>query len=256
MANTNNPHTDDAGHEEDHAERRMMSHERLENISRLALMGEMASGLAHEINQPLAAITTFAQAGERLLSMPQPRVERAQQIFQDIAQQALRAGDIIQRMRSLVRRHEEQRERVSCRQLLDEFMIMAEPMARAAHVVLEARQQAGASFVEVDASLVHTVLMILYQNALDAARDQADAKVVIEVLPVAQGVEFAIVDSGPGISESVALQLFQPFFSTKSKGTGLGLSACQKLLERYDSRVQFANQPRGCRFGFVLPTES
>ncbi len=264
MANPDNPRADDhndvrtaqAGHEEEHAERRMVSHERLENISRLALMGEMASGLAHEINQPLAAIATFAQAGERLLAMPEPRVERAQQILQEIAQQALRAGDIIRRMRSLVRRHDEQRERVSCRQLLDEFMIMADPMARAARVALSTRPEADALFIDVDASLVHTVLMILYQNALDAARDQADAKVVIEVLQVAHGVEFAIVDSGSGISEAVALHLFQPFFSTKTKGTGLGLSACQKLLEHYGSRVQFANQPRGCRFWFVLPQVS
>jgi len=235
------------------AERRSVSHERLENISRLALMGEMASGLAHEINQPLTAITTFAQAGERLLSMPEPRIERVQQIFRDIAQQSLRAGDIIRRMRSLVRRHDEQRMRIACQVLLDEFMAIAEPMARTARVALATRQDASSAQVNVDTSLLHTVLLILYQNALDASRDRADAKVTIEVLKVAAGIEFAIVDSGPGVPEQVAAQLFQPFFSTKPNGTGLGLSACQKLLEQYGSRVQFANQQHGCRFWFVLP---
>lgn len=240
--------------EQAHERDRVLTQQRLQSVSRLTLLGEVASGLAHELNQPLAAMATFAQAGERLLSMPAPQVERAQQIFTEISQQALRAGEIIQRMRNLVRRHNGQRTVVSCVTLLNEFLAVAEPMARATRVALQTKQDTGAACVDVDSAQILQVLMNLFQNALEAARDnQRPPQVSVESRLVAEGVEIAIADSGAGVSDEVAAQLFKPFFSTKSNGSGLGLSGSRKILESYGSRLNFANQAGGgCRFYFSL----
>jgi two-component system, LuxR family, sensor kinase FixL len=234
---------------------RVLTQERLQSLSRLTLLGEVASGLAHELNQPLAAITTFAQAGERLVSMPSPNLERVQQIYREVSQQALRAGDIIQRMRNLIKRHSGQRNVVSCTALIDEFLKVAEPLARASSVGLRTRMDGGDRMVDVEPEQIHQVLMILFQNALEAARDSAiSPQVELSVRIVPAGIEIAITDSGQGVSDAVASQLFSPFFSTKSSGTGLGLIGCRKLLGEYGSQLLFANQPGGgCRFWFVLP---
>jgi C4-dicarboxylate-specific signal transduction histidine kinase len=243
------------------AERQLQaSQERLQSVGRLTLLGEVASGLAHELNQPLAAITTFAQAGERLLGLPEPRLEKAQQVFREVTQQALRAGEIIRHMRSLIKRRAYQIESVSAGELMHEFLAMAEPMARAAQVQLVTRIEVEDRIMRVDVSQIHQAMMILFQNALDATRERESAaapRVRVELLAREQGVEYVIEDQGPGVSETVATQLFKPFFSTKESGTGLGLSSCRSILDSYGSRLSYVNLPDGgCRFWFVLPYES
>lgn len=243
------------------AERQLQaSQERLQSVGRLTLLGEVASGLAHELNQPLAAITTFAQAGERLLNLPEPRLERAQQVFREVTQQALRAGEIIRYMRSLIKRRAYQIESVSCAALMNDFLAMVEPMARAAQVQLVARVEAADQTMLVDVSQIHQAMMILFQNALDATREHvADSAAKIRVALVAreQGLECTIEDQGPGVSDEVAAQLFKPFFSTKESGTGLGLISCRNILDSYGSRLSYVNlSGGGCRFWFVLPYEA
>ncbi len=243
------------------AERQLLaSQERLQSVGRLTLLGEVASGLAHELNQPLAAITTFAQAGERLLGLPQPRLEKAQQVFREVTQQALRAGEIIRHMRSLIKRRAYQVESVSCDVLMRDFLAMAEPMARAAQVQLLTRLEAADLTLLVDVSQIHQAMMILFQNALEATREHKSdlaPQVRVELLACKQGVEFVIEDQGPGVSDAVATQLFKPFFSTKENGTGLGLISCRNILDSYGSRLAYANLPGGgCRFWFVLPHEA
>lgn len=243
------------------AERQLQaSQERLQSVGRLTLLGEVASGLAHELNQPLAAITTFAQAGERLLGLPEPRLEKAQQVFREVTQQALRAGEIIRHMRSLIKRRAYQIESVSVGALMQDFLAMAEPMARAAQVQLVARIEAEDRIMRVDISQIHQAMMILFQNALEATRERASAaapRVRVELLAHEQGVECVIEDQGPGVSQMVAAQLFKPFFSTKESGTGLGLVSCRSILDSYGSRLSYANLPDGgCRFWFMLPYET
>lgn len=239
--------------------RQQASQERLQSVGRLTLLGEVASGLAHELNQPLAAIATFAQAGERLLGLPEPRLEKAQQVFREVSQQALRAGEIIRHMRSLIKRRAAQVESVSCEMLMADFMALAEPMARASQVQLVVHMEAPQRRVSVDLGQIHQAMMILFQNALEATRSQhaAAPQVRIELNARDKGVEVAIQDQGPGVSEQIAAQLFQPFFSTKENGTGLGLISCRSILEAHHCRLSFVNVPGGgCRFWFELPYES
>jgi two-component system, LuxR family, sensor kinase FixL len=243
------------------AERQLQTtQERLQSVGRLTLLGEVASGLAHELNQPLAAITTFAQAGERLLGLPEPRLEKAQQVFREVTQQALRAGEIIRHMRSLIKRRAYQVESVSCSTLMRDFLAMAEPMARAAQVQLVVRLEAADKTLLIDASQIHQAMMILFQNALDATRERASdsaGRVQVELLAREYGVEYGIEDQGAGVSETVARQLFKPFFSTKESGTGLGLISCRNILDSYGGRLAYTNLPGGgCRFWFALPYAS
>ncbi len=232
------------------------SQERLQSVGRLTLLGEVASGLAHELNQPLAAITTFAQAGERLLGLPEPRVEKAQQVFREVSQQSLRAGEIIRHMRSLIKRRAAQVELVSSDVLMSDFLALANPMARASQVQLLTRIEGAQRPVRVDVTQIHQAMMILFQNALEATREAAGSapQVRVALLNTAAGLEWSISDQGPGVSEAIARQMFQPFFSTKEQGTGLGLISCRNILEAHGCRLSFENLPAGgCRFWFVLP---
>lgn len=243
---------------ESFAERqRQVTQERLQTVGRLTLLGEVASGLAHDLNQPLAAIATFAQAGERLLKLPEPRVEKAVEVFREVSQQALRAGEIIRHMRSLIRRRAAQPEKISAERLMNDFLTLAEPMARVGQVQLVVQMDAADRQVLVDVPQIHQAMMILFQNALDASRERQPARqpqVRVALLALDAGLEWAIEDQGPGISETVAAQIFQPFFSTKESGTGLGLISCRNILEAHGCRLSFANlHEGGCRFCFVLP---
>ena len=235
------------------------SQDRLQTLGRLTLLGEVASGLAHELNQPLAAIATFAQAGERLLALPQPRLEKAQQVFKEVSQQALRAGDIIRRMRSLIKRRAAHFEVVAAGALIKEFLLMAEPMAYAQHVQLRTRVAIGEQRVAVDAAQIHQALMILLQNALEAVKPVNDAGAQVTFIASLEehGLYIAVEDQGPGIDAETAAQIFRPFFSTKENGTGLGLISARNILEAHGCRLDFTNLPEhGCRFWFVLPIKS
>lgn len=242
------------------AERNLQaSQDRLQRLGQLTLLGEVASGLAHELNQPLAAIATFAQAGERLLGLPEPRLEKAQQVFKEVSQQALRAGDIIRRMRGLIKRRAAQFEVAEASTLIKEFLLMAEPMAHAQQVRLHSRVEVDSQRVAVDATQIQQALMILFRNALDAVREIGGerAQVGIAATLDSGGVLLAVEDQGPGISAEAAAQLFHPFFSTKDNGTGLGLISARNILEAHGSRLEFINLPEyGCRFWFVLPLKS
>jgi two-component system, LuxR family, sensor kinase FixL len=232
------------------------SQQRLHSIGRLALLGEVAASLAHELNQPLTALVTFAQAGERLLNLPLPRLEKAQQVFREVSQQALRAGEIIRHMRSLINRRPTQLESLHGASLLEDFLVLAEPMARAVQIQLRLHSDVTDQMIMADLTQIHQALMILLQNALEATAEQcpANPQVCMKLCAQPDGLEFAIEDQGPGINKAVALQLFQPFFTTKENGTGLGLIICRNILEAHGARLTYQNlHPTGCRFWFVLP---
>lgn len=229
--------------------------ERLQQLGRWSLLGEIASGLAHELNQPLAAISAFAQAGERMLKLPQPRVEKAATLFHEVSEQALRAGDVIHRMRALVKRQGSEPQLLSCVAILTDFRALASPIARAHHVRLEVALPAEELRVNVDSSHVQQVLMSLFRNALDAMRDTPLPDRVVQATVGVEGslAEFALTDAGTGISDAVARELFRPFFSTKPEGTGLGLSVCRSIIGEYGGTLRFENAHPGARFIVALP---
>jgi len=235
------------------------SHNLWQSVGRLTLLDEVTSAMAHELNQPLAAITMFAQVGERVLAAPEPRLEKARQIFTDVSQQALRAGDLIHNMRSLIKRHAPSKVRLRVVDLLKGFASLAEPMARTHHVVLEVEENLPVVVVLVDVAQINQVLSILFQNALDAVSNNDTKQKIIKVAAeqAEEKIIISVTDSGPGVPDDAAPQLFQPFFSTKENGNGLGLVSARNILEIYSSRLEFRNLPQGgCRFSFFLPIES
>jgi two-component system, LuxR family, sensor histidine kinase DctS len=244
------------------------SHERLQATARLATVGEMASLLSHELNQPLAAISSYATGSINLLKSPQaspialPEIELA---MRRIAEQAERAGKVIKSVHDFVRRREREREPVAPRALLEAIMPLVSLQARKLGVPVEVRLQASLPAVLCDRTMVEQVLLNLARNAMQAM-DQARVtapSMVIEVRRAGGGnqppggekwLEFSVTDVGPGIAEQVKQQLFTPFFTTKSEGMGLGLSMCRTVVEQHGGFLGFEpNRPQGTIFRFTLP---
>lgn len=234
------------------------SRDRLHQLGRWSLLGEMASGLAHEINQPLAAISAFAQAGERMLALTPPKIERAGTLFGEIAGQALRAGDVVQRMRNLIKRQASSPQKLAAKAVLADFKSLAEALARTHQVQLEIIESEDSATVLVDPAHMQQILMSLLRNALDAMRElpAAERRVRIEAQTINKNVVFSVTDSGPGISPEVARELFRPFFTTKPDGTGLGLSVCRSIIAEHGGTLQFVNTTPGVRFSVQLPLAS
>jgi len=230
-----------------------------QSVGRLTLLDEVTSAMAHELNQPLAAISMFAQVGERMMASPEPRLDKAKQIFSDVSQQALRAGDLIHSMRNLVKRHPPSKIRLRVADLINEFASLAQPMARTHHVEFTVSDNFPAAIVFVDVTQINQVLSILFQNALDAisGNDAGRKSISVSAEQTNDKIMISITDSGPGVADDAAPQLFQAFFSTKENGNGLGLVSARNILEVYGSRIEFTNLAQGgCRFSFSLPIES
>jgi two-component system sensor histidine kinase DctS len=242
------------------------SQERLQASARLATVGEMASLLSHELNQPLAAIASYATGSLNLLREQQ--VENAAQTLVDlnialgrIAEQAGRAGKIINSVHDFVRRRDQDRESVSPKALIDAIMPLVNLQARKLHVKVITKLDDKLHMVWCDRTMVEQVLLNLARNGMQAMDepDCAERSLLIHVRRAAsnenkQWIEFSVADLGSGISEEVAKQLFTPFFTTKPEGMGLGLSLCRTVIEQHGGHLAFdAHIPRGTVFRFTLP---
>ncbi len=228
--------------------------ERLTHVGRLSTLGEMASGLAHELNQPLTAIAAYSQAAKRIASIEGTDLGQA---LDNITVQALRAGDVISRMRDMVRHRQTKRALADCNQLVRELVTLAEPDARAADISLRLELQEPLPPVNVDRVQIQQVLLNLVRNAIDAMPGAAPGT-EIEIrtrLTEAQDVEVAVVDRGTGLPEDALEQLCTPFFTTKQEGTGLGLSISQSIIRAHGGTLRFANNTpdRGATISFTLP---
>jgi two-component system sensor kinase FixL len=242
--------------------------DRLTDVARTAALGEMASGIAHELNQPLAAIATFAQAGERILSRvldpgapgaPMPLavgpIEKAAGIFKDIATQALRGGDIIRHMRSLMRLRSLEHTEIDLRELMREMQAQFDLMTRGDGS--EVRVNAGGVPAKVlaDAAELQYVTLLLVQNALEAQRETGKGGCVLVGVDVRPPwVVVTVTDSGPGVAPEKRDLLFKPFFTTKVHGTGLGLASGRAVIDRYRGTVGYDTPPGGgSQFWFKIP---
>jgi C4-dicarboxylate-specific signal transduction histidine kinase len=227
---------------------------RLMELSRTAALAEMASGIAHELNQPLGAIATFGQAGDRLLDRAEPLVPRAREVFQQISVEAMNAGEGIRRIRRLF--DHAQPTRVPCQmsELVGELAPALDAMARAAHVFLKVDAQFPLPEVNVDRLRIQLVLFSLVQNAIEASSQSDSAQVLIGVRADRYAVETSIIDSGAGVPADLTDKLFRPFFTTKSGGTGLGLASSRASIEAHEGNIGFDKvMPTGSRFWFRLP---
>jgi two-component system, LuxR family, sensor kinase FixL len=232
--------------------------ERMNSVSRLATMGEMAAGISHELNQPLAAIANYAQACVRLLRLPAADIPEISGALEQIAGQALRAGEIIRRIRSLVRNEDVRRESQDINELIREVHGLLASDARVHDGKLALDLAASLPRVTVDGVQIQQVLMNLVHNAFEAqgpVHDGAAFEVRIATrLTVAGDVEVSVNDLGPGLVGELEQKIFEPFFTTKASGTGLGLAISRSIIKAHDARLAYrANEPRGACFYFVLP---
>ena len=240
------------------------SQERLQATARLATVGEMASLLSHELNQPLAAISSYATGSMNLLQDAAVKdLQLAQTLssaIQRISQQAERAGKVIKSVHDFVRRRDQAREAVTPRALLDDVMPLVSLQARKLGVRVMVNCPADLPEVLCDRTMVEQVLLNLARNGMQAMAGDTPHKVLtLAVRPAVSNassrwIEFLVADLGQGIPDSVAEKLFTPFFTTKQEGMGLGLSLCRTVVEQHGGLLSHKpNIPRGTVFGFTLP---
>jgi two-component system sensor histidine kinase DctS len=239
------------------------SQERLQATARLATVGEMASLLSHELNQPLAAISSYATGSRNLIDdahLPPELTSHLSQAIGRIAQQAERAGKVIKSVHDFVRRRDQARESVAPRTLIDNVMPLVVLQARKLGVRVQLDCPSDLPTVWCDRTMVEQILLNLARNGMQAMADQTHDKVlVLSVREAASNatsrwLAFRVVDHGPGISDDVAQQLFTPFFTTKAEGMGLGLSLCRTVVEQHGGYLGHEpHQPRGTVFHFTLP---
>jgi two-component system sensor histidine kinase DctS len=248
------------------------SQERLQATARLATVGEMASLLSHELNQPLAAISSYATGSLNLLEQrpdaaaPDEAAMRGQlhdlnTAMQRIAFQAERAGRVIKSVHDFVRRRERSREDVAAEDLLDAVLPLIRLQARKIGVHVHTVVEPGLPPAQCDRTMVEQVLLNLARNGMQAMDDPMVQRRVLELrvrraASNAQSVwlEFVVADAGAGIPEEVAAKLFAPFYTTRAEGMGLGLSLCRTVVEQHGGFLGFsANDPRGTVFTFTLP---
>jgi two-component system sensor kinase FixL len=234
--------------------------ERLMHVSRLATIGEMASGIAHELNQPLAAIATYAHACDRLLGLPEPEIEEIQTALRDIAGQAVRAGDIIRRLRSLARAENPQHGPADVNAVIGELTDLIQSDAKAHGVAYRAELAPDLPQITLDRAQIQQVVLNLVRNALEAlALAQLDAReVVVRTRRTPEGeVEIVVCDNGPGVDSQIADRMFDPFCTTKADGTGLGLAISRTIVRAHGGSLEHSPRvPVGACFAIRLPLDA
>lgn len=228
----------------------------LVHVSRLTALGEMASALAHEINQPLSAIANYLKGTRILLSREDVPHERVADAVERAATEALRAGDIIRRLRDFVARGETERTVESLPKLVEEASALALVGAKEHGIRVQYAFSPEIVLVLADRVQVQQVVLNLVRNAVDAMAESASARreLTVSIGPGEPGMaQVTVVDTGPGISAEIADQLFQPFITTKRTGMGVGLSISRTIVEAHGGRIWGqAREAGGAEFGFTL----
>jgi two-component system sensor kinase FixL len=237
------------------AERRLQDlQSELMHVSRLTSLGEMASALAHELNQPLSAIANYVKGCERLLRAEPVDREKVQGALARTAEQALRAGEIIRRLRDFVSKGESERRIESISQLLEEAGALAMTGAKELGVRLRFDLSRQVDLVLADKVQIQQVALNLMRNAVDSMENAPRRELTVSAVPADDDmVEVRVSDTGRGIDPEVAPRLFQPFVTTKAKGMGVGLSICRTIVEAHGGRIWAdANPGGGATFHFTL----
>jgi PAS domain S-box-containing protein len=244
--------------------------EKAQVTSRLVTMGEMASSVAHELNQPLTAITNYCNGMVSRVkgdAIDKPDLIAA---LEKTARQAQRAGQIIHRIRAFVKRSEPQRQAAKARDIVEDAVELASIEVRRRNVNIRTYVAQRLPELQVDPILIEQVILNLLKNAAEAidnaqlppARRHIELRVVPKHTPEEGGViEFSVTDHGPGVKPEVMARLYEAFFSTKADGLGIGLSLCRSIIESHRGRIRAENLYNGdiaigCRFAFTLPVET
>lgn len=229
-------------------------HRRLAHVTRLSTLGEMASGIAHEINQPLTAIATYAQAARRLLE--KGATSDLDAVLDKIAKQAERAGAVIRQMRSFVRRQDREQALSHPAELVASVVQFLQMDSGRRNIDIHQELPEDLPTLMVDTVQIQQVLLNLLLNAMDAT-ESAGSREGVRVrayLDDHSSVLFEVLDRGCGVSEEHRGQLFTPFFTTKDAGMGMGLPICRSIVQAHGGQLNFRPNPGGGSvFHFSLP---
>ncbi|MGF6935584.1 PAS domain S-box-containing protein [Paraburkholderia sp. UCT70] len=229
----------------------------LAHSNRVDTVGQLAASIAHEISQPIAATVTNAQAGLRWLSAQPPDVERVRQGLRRIVDDGSRAGDVLGRIRELIKKAPPRKERVDLNVAIHEVIEFTRGEAMKHGVSVQTQLADGLPLIEGDRVELQQVLLNLVINAIEAMGGVSDGvrEVLVSTSEAGTGcVLVAVRDSGPGVAVDSAERVFAPFYTTKPTGLGMGLSICRSIIEAHGGRLwASANVPRGAVFQFTVP---
>ena len=239
------------------AENRMQElQSELLHVSRLSDVGQMASALAHELNQPLAAIVNYVQAMRRLLQASNLALPpRVIETMDKTVAQAARAGEIIQHLRSFIRKGESERHSEDLNKVVEEATALGLVGAKESGIKVSVGLSPAAMPVFIDKVQIQQVVFNLIRNSVEALPESTLRELSVSTARGEDGLaQVAVSDTGPGLAQKVIDQLFQPFVTTKEKGMGLGLSICRSIVEAHGGRLWATpNAPTGVTFHFTLP---
>ena len=228
----------------------------LAHVGRLSTMAQLASSLAHELNQPLGAILRNAEAAQLLLEKSPPDLEEVRAILADICKDDQRAGEVIDHMRALVKRRGLERVELHVAELVDEVLVLVQPDATSRKVRIAVEVPRTLPPVRGDRVHLQQVLLNLILNGMDAMADvPAEARrLVVRARQADAGtIEVAVADAGGGVAAEKLARLFEPFFTTKPDGLGLGLPISATIIGAHGGRIWADSGPTGATFYFTLP---
>lgn len=231
-------------------------HSELLHVSRLSAMGEMASALAHELNQPLAAISNYMNGSRRLLAASQdPNAPKIEEALDKAAEQAIRAGQIIRRLRDFVARGESEKRVESISKMIEEASVLGLVGARERGIALQFDLDPAIDLVLADRVQIQQVLVNLLRNAMEAMAETSKRELTVTNTQAPDDmIEIIVSDTGPGFAEDILANLFQPFFTTKESGMGVGLSISRSIIEAHGGQMRAeTNAAGGATFRFTLP---
>jgi two-component system sensor kinase FixL len=233
----------------------------LAHVSRVTAMGTLATSIAHELNQPLTAIANYVETASEMLASPdEETLATVREALDECARQAVRAGQIVRRLRDFVSRGETERQIVGLDRLINEASALAFVGTHGRPIEYQVELEAGAPLVLADRIQIQQVLLNLMRNAIQALADTPFPRLQVTSGyggggPSGEGmITVTVADNGPGLSAEIVERLFQPFLSTKAEGMGLGLSICRTIVEAHGGKI-WANRSAlgGAAFNFTLP---
>jgi len=240
-------------------ERKLRLHTDMITASRLTTMGEMAAAMAHEINQPLAAIANYASASERLLARETNNIEDIKIALDQIKSQAHRAGEIIRRLRNFVKPESVDLVPTDMGVIIDEIRPLAEVDAHANNIAISFDVSTNLPEIVADQLQIQQVILNLLRNGIDAMHDNDPEDRHLELhcyISTPDTVCIDVVDHGHGISEEAGKKLFHPFFTTKASGMGMGLAISHTIVKSHSGELSFSNNlSGGATFSVTLPTK-
>ena len=232
----------------------------LARIARLTIMGELTASIAHEVNQPLAAVVTNANAALRWLAQSPPDLDEARKAVQHITRDGTRASEVIRRIRELMKKSEPDRRPVNLNKLVQETVVLVQPELKRKKISLKTELAPELPSVPVDSVQVQQVLLNLIVNAIDSFSAVANRPHILRIAinrADPDAVQVAVEDTGVGIDPQESERIFEPFYTTKSGGLGMGLAISRSIVEAHGGRLWATpNQGYGTTFQFTLPTHN